>query len=242
MKTIELLHKMRLFLEVRSEYLEEYEMLEHLNNAQIAIVKDHIYNSNKKRSEYHQPPSAFEQTQHSSNSISSLIEDFVDGELPLLFLDKKGRLPYSEIKQHFPTNKIFGPQGQIAERKCDILHISRFQWRQDGKYRTIRWVRHNDLSQAELNPHEKPTEKYPIYTTNKDYYQVLPAIDKVVRLTIIREPLFIWNDPANANNNQDPELPDQMLHDVMYRALTMAGIQIREGEFANFIEKEEMKQ
>lgn len=242
MKTIELLHKMRLFLEVRSEYLEQYEMLEHLNNAQTAVVKDYLYNQSKKRSEYQQPPYGFEQTQHNSHAIRQLIVDFLDSETPLLYLDQKGRLQYDRIKEHLPTNNIYGPQGKIAERKCEVFHVTRFQWRHEGSYRTIKWLRHNDLSQAELNPHRKPTMKWPIYTTNKDYLQVLPVVDKVVRLTIVREPLFIWNDPADATVNQDPELPDHMMYDVLFRALTQAGIQIREGEFARFIEQEEMKQ
>ncbi len=193
-----------------------------INTAQLAVVKDIVEGEIKNKKEEEMPPHAFENVSHLSERIAPLISS-----ITTLSTDADGRIQYSSIN------------GLLSTVFYHIANIARVE---SGTYYPCRFVRHNDVYKHELNNFKKSTVTSPIVSKFADYLQVLPDTASVsVKLTVVRFPKNVNFDEDTPANNIDPELPDNTMQEVLFRALALAAIGIREPQLYQAAVAEEKK-
>ena len=193
-----------------------------VNTAQLAVVKDIVEGELKNKKAVEMPAHAFENVSHLSERIAPLISS-----ITTLTTDADGRIQYADIN------------GLLSTVFYHIANIARLE---SGVYYPCRFVRHNDRYKHELNSFKKPTITKPIVMKFADYLQILPDTASIgVNMVTIRTPKDINFDEDTPGNNIDPELPDNTMQEVLFRALTLAAISIREPQLYQATVAEEKK-
>lgn len=241
-----------IFISLIDDYEDESvtfaEFSRHINTAMVSVMKDHFYNPNdrSKRNEYHEPRKGFENTQYDIESWRNLVMQIPSESNEVLQTDNRGRLAHSNILGYFPEDVIRDEAGLITDpmerNKPEIFHFNSISRWDGSKYCSVKWKRHNEIEAIEKNPHQRPTDRFPVCVYFKNYIQFYPIGSRAIRLSVTRMPLHFWYDEEDFTATQDPELTDFLMYDVIYRAVTLAGKQIREDRFSQLIQQEEYKQ
>lgn len=86
-----------------------------------------------------------------------------------------------------------------------------------------RWVRHNDLNRFERNKYLRGTEKYPIYTYNNDGLKIRPSSIQSCKVSVLRK-----HKDVSLENSIDSEFPESIHHKILYDALVLSGIPVKD--------------
>jgi hypothetical protein len=223
----------------RDEGILDFEFCRNINTAQAIIVKQYARAQGLPRGQF--STDGFEKNIYSAEDFAPLITHLRYDDIPITFTDTKGRLYKDLIKSRFDNIVVRNLNGIIETKKPEVFIVGDVSIWSDGLQRVCKWVRHNDKGYIRNNPLRKPSSKYPTVEYYEDYYQFNPKGKHLVTGTFLRMPRPVWFDSANVLNNIDPELSDNMMIDVIFRALGLAGINIRERQFFEMVQKEQTK-
>lgn len=198
---------------------EEFSKL--FNLAQLSVLKDQTYNHNKGKEGVSQMY-GWEMTQYMNEKWYTLIH-VVEAKT-----DNKGKLPFTEILK---SDELKGRS---------IYHFDGILVGSDENY--ARWCRLNDLGTTLKNFFKKPSLKNPIYLGYNTFIQVRPKEEHDVVCTFMVYPRNVNYDQDDPSNNIDPELTDSAIVDVIFRVLQLQGINIREQQFYEMTNMEQIKQ
>jgi hypothetical protein len=197
----------------------------HINTAQMAVLKSHF------KPEANQSPQGYANTQYYD-------EDFKELIYPIsLNSDVDGKITYADIEATWDGEIVQGEDGVYEARQPPFFHLASAL--RGGV--VSKWDRHNDYGVTIANPYKVPTVLFPKHRYFKDYLQFYPDGITKINMVVVRQPLHVWFDQETPINNIDPELSDSLMFDVIFRALTYAGINIRETQLRDYMEREENK-
>lgn len=215
---------------VGSPYFTDSEIDEFLNAAQGSLLEDYVYNRNMKDKRMQlplkeaDPESGFENVAFLNEYISNLVTEIS------VVTDAQGQIPYAAIDASLPTSMY------------NLVNIARKD--DNDVFRNVRYWRHNDYWRLKDNTLKTFDDENPAHLKYDDYIQVLPVAEGTdIDLTVIRYPRDIKLDEDTPANNQDSELSESSHDEIVYMALELAGISIREiqelyGPMAQKLEKE----
>ncbi len=193
-----------------------------INTAQLAVVKGIVEGELKNKKAEEMPPHAFENVSHLSERIAPLIYP-----ISTATVGNTGHVLYSTINAFLPTT---------------FYHIASVARLEAGTYYFCRFLRLNDRYKHELNSFKKPDVTHPVYMLERNQIQTLPITASVaMKLVVIRNPKDINFDEDTPGNNIDPELPDNTMQEVLFRALILAAVSIREPSLHQAVVAEEKK-
>ena len=183
--------------------------------------------------------------QYLKNPSSHVLEDtHVDTEdvYPLIQAvtvasNEKGEISFSDINDLLPLDKewmYFMSVGRGKKKDCG-----------EDKVKS-RWVRHNDYYAQKNNSFKKPEPDYPIHRYFSDYIKCEPIGVASTEVTVLVYPNVVTLDDENDSllrgpNAVDLDLPDKVFNEIVYLALSQAGISIREQDFYSYTEREVAK-
>lgn len=168
-----------------------------------------------------------EATSNDSDSISGLIQEVI------LQTNAQGELLESAISTALNGREKFR---YLSVQRQGILDC-------DEGYDKSRFVRHNDFSTNQQNSFKKATNDFPIHRYYNSKLQFNPTGVANIKITVILFPLLMTlDDPTDSgvrgSNAIDSELDDDRTNEIAYLALSMAGINIRESDFYQMVERE----
>lgn len=145
-----------------------------------------------------------------------------------------GRITFVQINAALPTGKswmYFMSAGRGATVECS------------GDIHGSRWVRHNDYRPQKRNSFKKPEVKYPIHRYFSDYIQFEPKGKASTEITVLVYPNVVTLDDPNDSGTRgtgaiDLDLPNKVFNEIVYLSLAQAGINMREQDFYQFVERE----
>ena len=148
--------------------------------------------------------------------------------------DVNGNVNFSDINSSLPDGKewmYFLACGRGSSLEC-----------KGEKYKS-RWVRHNDYYVQKRNAFKKPEVTKPIHRYFNDYLKFEPKGETSVEIVILMRPNEVTLDDPNDSYQRGPnavdlDLPDKVFNEIVYLALTQAGINLRENEFYAAVERE----
>lgn len=130
----------------------------------------------------------------------------------------------------------------------DIMYVLNAALSTDcgDNYVKARFMRHNDYFAQYNNSFKKPDYTYPIYRVFNGYTKFNPEGVNNVYMTVLIEPnLPSLDDPTNTGlpgaSHIDVEISQNLFNELVYLALTEAGVSIREGDFYGMVSQEAMK-
>lgn len=196
-----------------------------LNRAQIAILEDYVYHKGNRGISRDNPPNqsdpiyGYENTSFLSEAVAPLVSFH-----NTITTDANGRVPYASI------------DALLATKFYHLSNIARKD--SDGVFRSCEFRRHNDHYRLEENILKKATDRYPVHLKFNTYIQVLPNDSgKNIEFTVLRYPVGI-----DLNSAQSSELSDNVHDNIVWRALSYAGVAIRDiPEFYQQAQIEEQK-
>jgi len=151
-------------------------------------------------------------------------------------VESDGRMLMTEVNSKLPIGKEW----------TYILRVSRMFSDSCGANEVkSRFVRHNDYLAIKDNVFKKPSEKYPVHLYVSDAIQFYPKKGGSSTISVLVNPNEVNLDDVDDSgergvNAVDLDLPNKVFNEIMYIALTKAGISIREGEFYAASKKESM--
>lgn len=223
----------------RDEGLFDMEICRFINTAQLDVVRETLYNDNSKRSAGGNPVTGFENTQWSADDLGPLVFTIDGDSSDPLYSDSLGRVDYAIIQERLPINVEYISNNIADLTKPDILHISSLRRWDNGEFKKVEWVRHNEHSQRESNPFTRSMDECPTYRIVNKGIKINPSGRRLLDISVIRAPKNMW--AGEVSQIHDPELPDHMMVSIIYRALILAGINIRESQFTQLLELQERK-
>ena len=140
--------------------------------------------------------------------------------------DNIGRLFYTDIDAQTDTSFMYLLNAAIKESGCEVT----------ANYRPSRFVRHNDFFKHQDNSFKEGTKVYPIHRYLNTHIQFNPAEALNTQITIIKEPVMATLDDPNNTGTAGPnavnvELPDKTHNNIVYRALNLTSVEVREADF-----------
>ena len=123
-----------------------------------------------------------------------------------------------------------------------IYHIKFARKDTNGEFRYCRFVRQNDSGIQYQNSFKKYSEKFPTWQGLKDYYQIFPNGENVIKFVVIKYPDELVLDFNNPANNKPTNMTDSVIDEVLWRMAAQYGIQIREQQLVDNATAQEMKQ
>jgi len=201
---------------------EDFEFSRHMNSGMVAVTSDRSYNRLlKSQGAASEPAYAFEQSDLSDELLHPLIERGT-------YTSVAGLITRTQIRSGYPDDTIrYGTDDTIAEtKKPDVYKVMSFET-SDGN--PVYWARHNDAAPLKRNHLTKPRASHPHVTVTDEGYRLDP--DGAYMIVSRRMPLHCWLSDDTPGNNIDPELPDELMYDAIFRALQFGGIQVREFDF-----------
>ncbi len=232
---------MRVYDKYRQEGIALFEFAEYVNLAQVVTMRKCTYDNKLKRHVHQEPVKGLGDNQYNIEQLQSLVVSIPVDPRGTLTTDVYGRVEMADIEAYFPDDVIRGEMGVIETKKPEVFHVASAAryCTDDGKMRMAQWVRHNDWEAIQENPFRTPTEFYPGFRYFDDHLKFAPEGTRDVQLTVIRMPRHVWIDESGVND-VDPELNDKIMYDVIFEALSLAGITIREPDFYKMIENEKL--
>lgn len=219
-----------------------------INTAQIAVVKDHIYNSADptKKNEYQEPRRGYEQTFFDAIELSNITVEYPNDVISAPTINAAGRFLYSALQLAFPVDVIRDEGGIIVQTFPTPIHIPDLRvWDVAAmKFQTAKWIRNNDFIHIN-DPLYGASREHPKYRIRNGFFQVYPVSvygGQSVEISVIRTPIHMWYDPVNQADQIDPELPDTLMYDVLIRAAAYGGIFIKEPDVVKWLQNEEYRQ
>lgn len=145
-----------------------------------------------------------------------------------------GRVNFSDLNAALPTGKewmYFLAVGRGTAKDCgNTLFKSR-------------WMKHNNKFAQSRNTFKRPEPEYPVHEYYSDHMLFKPAGANSTEITVLVYPNKITlDDPMDTfqrgANAVDLDLPDKVFNEIVYLALSQAGINMREQEFYAAVERE----
>ena len=154
-----------------------------------------------------------------------------------LVSDAKGLVTFDSINSELPTNKnwmYFMSVARGSNKDCG------------GEQFKSRWVRHNDYLAQITNTFKKPEINYPIHRYFSNYIKFDPGSQAAAEITVLVYPNIVTLDDLNDTYARgvgavDLDLPDKVFNEIVYLALSQAGVNLREQEFYTATEREVSK-
>jgi len=230
----------------RDEGVTPAEFSRHINTAQVLVLKDHWYSpmDPTRTSEDHNPKRAFENTIYDVMSWKKLLVPYPDltglGVLPTSSSD--GQIGFGLLQFAFPLDTIRDEGGIIQTRRPEVFTIVNVARWSLSAFVSCQWMRHNEYRKYLFNSLYGPTDAAPWIVVYDTYMQFYPLDAREVEITLCRMPLHVWYDPNNAADEVNPELPDAVMYDVILRALTLAGINMKDDDLYKMSQEQEGRQ
>lgn len=180
------------------------------------------------------PGMDFEGNEINSEDFSALIHE------PLtLTPSATGRIQIDDIRAFLPQiNVRIDGEPLLDIRQAyihKILSVRRW-WSEKAKYRKCTHILHNEYPVVADDALRMPIEKYPIYRNFSGYLQVDPQSSNQCEVVVLREPAYMWLNPSVAGHTQDPEVSDKLMIYVIFEALILAGVGVRDGQMYSMIQ------
>lgn len=203
------------------------------NIAQLSMLDEYSKNHMAKQTIDSLPNYGTEDDTFMSEALQPFVPELTETSSGITIkTDADGRVTYADIN----TSVAFHTGQAVNFYHIDTVH------RKDTTFEECDYVRRNDLQERKDNEFKEPTAAFPIYTYYDTYLLVHPIGVEDVKLSVIRYPVEILIDDATPGNNVDPEWPDKVTNELIFRALNLAGVSIREGEFYQMMEREVQKE
>lgn len=180
--------------------------------------------------------------QYLKNPSSHILEDtHVDTEDVHTLIERveitsqdNGRINFSDLNDALPTDKewmYFLAVGRGADKDCGNV-----------KYKS-RWMKHNNKYAQNRNDFKKPEAEYPVHEYYSEFMELRPSGANSTEITVLVYPNKITLDDPDDTfergpNAVDLDLPDKVFNEIVYLALSQAGINMREQEFYAAVERE----
>lgn len=129
--------------------------------------------------------------------------------------DANGLITYDNINTLLSTELSYVLNIEHGKKDCNGNY----------SYKRSRFVRHNDILKWEENEFLEPTDSKPKHNYFSGGVQLYPETPRRANITLVRKPLEV-----SIGGGIDCELPDITHVDILYKALSLAGISIREDE------------
>jgi len=209
------------------------EFCEYFNTATILRMQDDFDDNMQGRRGY-------ENDMFSAENWRHLVVNFRSDQEPFLETDAKGRLSVFNIQQHFPDQVSRSADGLDSVTKPDIWRVIFFKRYNPitGQFRRVDWLRHNENPIAQDNPFRQATDRYPTYTIQSDHYQLLPEDSRLLEASIVHAPIRVYIDDKDVTKNIDPVVGDSIVLDIVFRALCLTGLSLRDAQFYQLIQNE----
>ena len=145
-----------------------------------------------------------------------------------------GIVSFSDVNAALPTGKewmYFMAVGRGTAKDCG------------GEKFKSRWVKHNNYFAQKRNTFKKPAPEYPIHRYFSDHIKLEPSGQVSTDIVVLVYPNKVTLDDPNdtfvrGTNAIDLDLPDKVFNEIVYLALTQAGVNLREQEFYAAVERE----
>jgi hypothetical protein len=198
----------KLYDQYADEGLDPQDKSRHINTATLFVMRDRFYRRHGKRELYTPPPYGMEETNYDSEDFRTILRVIPLNNTEILKTDDDGRLLISDIEAFFPTNIVYDEIGQVESTRCKFFHLnSAARWDGTSGYQPADWVRHDEKEEFRINPHRRPTDRFPWVTYHGGYIQFEPAGRRDVRVSVTRHPKHFWYQGDFSPLNVDPELP-----------------------------------
>lgn len=224
--------------EFRDEGVYDIEICRLINLATQDWMREAMHNILNKRSMYQAPIGGFENTQWDSNDWSTLISEF-EGRTT-----ETGYLMDTVISEKFPSSRYYDSKGLVSNEKCKIAQILSVERWSGTRFRSVTWDRHNEVAKNRRNPFRKPNDEYPRYLRLRGRINIEPGGSRIIKGTVLRYPVNMWYQSEEVVDGviaQDPELPRMVMITIIYRALILAGVNMRENQLMQMMEMQEAK-
>jgi len=217
--------------------LEQVEVIILLNSAQRLTINKILYyeDDRMKRSNQQAPTYGFENVEYSTEDLNKLLV------VNQVFTpNNQGVLTFDVIRAVLPGVTIRSLEGVAGPvRKSKIEHIMNVSRWNGSTYRSSKWRRHNEIRSVENDLLRVPTDKYPSHTIGGDAVQFYPQTDNQVRISLIREPQYMW---LGDNISVNPELSDRLMEEVVEIAMQLASGSVRDFQAYQLYKDRELSQ
>lgn len=200
--------------------IEDYEFTEQFNLSNLSVFKDRFGND-RLRDQSGNSQYAWEMSDTDTVKWQPLIVE------ETLNTNANGNVTISDIE-----TKVQGK----------IYHIKFARKDTNGEFRYCRFVRQNDSGIQYQNSFKKYSDKFPTWQGFKDYYQIFPNGESVLKFVVIKYPDELVLDFNNPANNKPTNMTDSVIDEVLWRMAAQYGIQIREQQLVDNATAQEMKQ
>ena len=146
------------------------------------------------------------------------------------------------------TGRLTDAVTQAALGDRPIMYVMNASYSNDcgESFVKARFMRHNDYFAQFNNSFKKPEFSYPVYRFFNGYTKFDPEGVNDVKMTVIIEPNKpTLDDPTSSGvrggNAVNVEVSENLFNELVYLALTEAGVSMREGDFHQMVSQETMK-
>jgi hypothetical protein len=208
--------------------LEPTEIDNYLNQAQILLVRSYINNQyGKDDPNYNIQPIHKQQAMAIEDSVISALNLSVLHSNVSLSSTSLGVIQLSDIEATFPADTVQG--GQPA-----IEYIQKSATR-DGEF--ARWRSNNDIARQQQNSFKVATAEKPRWTFVGNTIVGLPTGVATWTFDVWRTPLW-----CSLSDGVDLEFTGDTVNTIIFRGLQLAGISIRDADFWQIMNQEQVKQ
>lgn len=217
------------------EGITDYEMSRVINEATLLTMKYHFQPQRFQHPKgiNGQPMMGFENTKYESEDFQPLICDDIE-----VTSNSDGVITDSQLSTAFPADKVYLEDGSvISDNKTDIFHyLNVCRW-SGSVYEECRYVRHHEKKRQADNAFLGPVDDCPTYSFIKEGVKMRPGGSRNAQVTFVRYPVHFWYLPEQGIE-VDPELPGSIMMDIIFRAVQLAGMGVRDNEVYQFAESE----
>jgi len=141
--------------------------------------------------------------------------------------------PVVESLSIFMKEATLTVTSQIATQPADLYTV--VSVRTTNELKTVRRVTQDKISEILSDPIDPPTASDPIYTEIANTYKVYPSSIGSIKIAYIKIPAdmkwaYTGNLVYDAANSVQPEWNDKDIEDIIYRAIHIIGINLKDGD------------